>query len=561
MALIHNFYVRQSAFAALHALSVFLGLSPFDIWPLAFAGVFFILLAAHEQADVPLRKILFSGLVFALALATITFGWIIGTIHRYTGENIALTLLLTFFYAVLFQTKPVFFFIMRRVMFRGEWRGVRAGLALAAVLAVIDALNPELFVWAWGNTLSGEPHLRQWAALCSVYGISFIACFGGWILFRCLVLLKAQRFSLCAKELFPELAILLILFSAGVVMRYLPVADSGARLHALVVQTNIGAAPEARRSDAAFATDAINRLFNQSVEGLVMHPQSEIILWPEASMPFHAAEKTAANTPIYSASFDGVLEYLSRTTGTALLFQGMRYQNGKLYSEMAVRPQAEAPYLKRRLVPWGEYLPLETAIPALRKIFPDAGRFSSGVEGNEFTVRLAQAPGRLPARERLAADLAILADPAEIRRRYPLPERSRVLTVKPLLCYEALFPTDARTRDADIIVNLSSDAWFGDGVEGYQHAGAAAMRAVENGIPMLRGAMSGVSYAVDYRGDAIGRPTGQERAEIFAAEIPLTKRKTLFSRFGMVVFYLLMFAALWPYAWEKFTSSRIRENK
>jgi apolipoprotein N-acyltransferase len=561
LVFIRNFYVRQSVFAALHAGCVLLGLSPFDIWPLAFAGVFFIFLAAHEQADKNLRQIIFSGLVFALALATIPFGWIIGTIHRYTGENIVLTFSLTIFYAVLFQTKAFFFFVARRSFFRREWSGVTAGLTLAAVLAVIDALNPELFVWAWGNTLSGEPHLRQWAAVCSVYGVSFIACFGGWILFKVLILPKMKGFSGLAKDVFPELVILLIFFIVGALLRYMPVTENGARLNALIVQTNIGAAPEAKRSDAAFAADAINRLFNQSIEGLIMHPQSEIILWPEASMPFHAAEKTEANKAIYSATFDGVLEYLSRISGAPVLYQGMRYEKGNLYSEMAARPQGEARYFKRRLVPWGEYLPFETFIPSLRKIFPDAGKFSTGDTGNEFSVRLAATAGRLPARERLAADLAILADPREIQRRYPSPERGRVLTVKPLLCYEALFPSDARTRDADVIVNLSSDAWFGDGVEGHQHAGAASLRAVENGIPMLRGAMSGVSYAVDYRGDAIGRVTGQGRAEILAAEVPLTKRKTPFSRFGMTAFYLLMFAAIWPYAVQKFRFFRIRENR
>lgn len=561
MAIFRNFYARQSVFALLHAACVFLGLAPFDIWPCAFLGTFFVFFAAHEQADVSLRKMIFSGLVFALALTAIPFVWIIATIHRYTGESAALTFVLTLFYAVLFQSKPFFFFFLRRLLLKPAESSLTSAFAFAALLALVDAVSPELFVWSWGNTLAGEPHLRQWAAVASVYGVSFIACFGGWYLFRLLVLSRSEKFSRRMRLALPEFVIILCFLTAGVALRYFPSADSARKLHALVIQTNIGAAPEAKRSDAAFATDAINRLFNQSLEGLIVRPETQLVVWPEAAMPFHAAQKSPENAAIYSPSLDGVLEFFARAAGTAVLYQHMTYNGENLFSEMTARPGGGASYYKRRLVPWGEYLPLESAWPGLRKIFRDAGRFSTGHNGDEFGIFLREGRAALPGREALSADLAILDKPAEIARRYAGVARPVPLMVKPLLCYEALFPSDARTQSADIIVNLASDAWFGDGIEGWQHAGAASLRAVENGIPMLRAAMSGVSYAVDYRGDFTGSPTGQARPETLAVEIPLAKRRTVFARFGITAFYLLMFAALWPYAVQQFRSFRIRENK
>ena len=561
MAFLRTFYFRQAVFAAAHAVCVLLGLAPFEIWPLSFAATFFVFQAAHEQTDVSLRKVLVSGCLFALALTTITFVWIIATIHRYTGEGVLLTAALSLVYALLFQTKPLLFFILYRLIFRRREMGAITGLAVAAALALSDAIAPELFVWSWGNTLTGEPHLRQAAALGSVYLVSFIACLGGWTAFRFSTLLRGQTISARGHLLLPEVVSLIIFFVLGLVLRHgYTGVETAPPVNALIVQTNIGAAPEAKRGDAAFATDAINRLFNQSAEGMLAHSRAQLIIWPEASMPFHAAEKTAANAPIYSSSLDGVLEYLSRATGAAVIYQNMSYRGTELFSEMTARPAAEAGYLKRRLVPWGEYLPLEKNWRTLRKIFPDAGNFHAGEEGLEFTVRLAN-EGRAVSPAQLAADSPLFGDAAAVDKRYPPAERPRRLSIKPLLCYEALFPSDGRTREADLIVNLSSDAWFGDGIEGHQHAGAAALRAVENGIPLVRAAMSGVSYVVDNRGDQIGHATGQARSETLYVEIPLTKRKTLFARFGIAVFYLVMFCFIWPYAAQRFRFFGIRENK
>lgn len=559
--LLRSYWVRQGAFALAHALCVLLGLSPFDIWPLSFVAVFLLLVAAKEQDARPWRDIFFAGLFFALTLTLIPFGWIVFTIHRYTGENALLTGMLTIVYALFFQTKVLFFFLISRFCFRRATAGIRTGAAIAAVLALVDALSPELFVWCWGNTLAGEGHLRQWAAIGSVYAVSFIAAFGGCILFRLLVSESGEKIVVRLKRVVPEFSTLVFLVFVGILLRYFPDAASVNKLSTLVIQTNIGAAPEARRGDAAFATDAINRLFNQSAEGLLLHNEARLVVWPEASMPFHSASRTAENASLYSTSLDGVLEYLVRAGGVTVLYQDMAIADGKLRSRLTARPAPAAPYFKRRLVPWGEYLPLENLMPRMRKIFPDAGRFVPASEGNEFTLSLTEARARFQGSAQLAADLAILGNPQEIEHQYTLPERPRKLIVKPLLCYEALFPADSRIDGAELIVNLSSDAWFGDGIEGWQHAGAASLRAVENGVPMLRAAMSGVSYVVDNRGDFIGRVTGQGRPETLHTEIPLAKRFTLFQKFGMGIFYLLMAAAVLPYALLRFKALNIRENK
>lgn len=555
---LQKFLPGQVAWAVVHALCLFLALAPFNLWPLAFVATFALFMAARRQQGESFARIAATGALFAGAVTFITFGWIVATIHRYTGQSVAVTALLSLAYALLCQLKLVVFFILYRVVFRTvQFTWINA-LAVSAVLSLCDALLPELFPWSWGNALAAQSFLRQWASVGSVYLLGFFAAFGGATL--------AAIFAPAAKLPWPRrisaikihLAGLCAAATVGVVLFYQPV--SGERtLSVVAVQTNIGAAPEAKRSDADFAADAINRLFNQSLEGLILHGGANLILWAEASMPFHASDGGAENRDIYSPTFDAVPDYLHRISGAAILYQDLHRRKNRLFARLAVRPAAatESPeYLKRRLVPWGEYLPFEAVSPRMRTWFPEAGRLNAGADGNEISVRFAAMRAFRADQERLRQDVALMSAPEKIRAAYPLPNGTGQVTIKPLLCYEALFPRDSRVADAALIVNLASDAWFGDGVEGEQHAGAVALRAVENGVPMLRAAMSGVSFMVDARGEDLVQRSGQGRPAILHADIPLASRKTVFRRFGMAAFYALMAALLWPYLLERWFFKR-----
>ncbi len=175
---------------------------------------------------------------------------------------------------------------------------------------------------------------------------------------------------------------------------------------------------------------------------------------------------------------------------------------------------------------------------------PQALDLTLGAESRQFTIG------------QIEAELPLVQQPAMLREKFPLTAIERTVRIQPLLCYEALYPADAQTRSADIIVNLASDAWFGDGIEGAQHASATILRAVENGRPMLRAAMSGISFAVDNRGNHLVNPTGQGRAETLFAQVPLSVRQTPFSVLGMFAFYALMFAALWPWLLRRWYSRK-----
>ena len=523
-----------------------------------------LLQSAREQNKSSLRFVLLVSVLFSVATTCIPFFWIFATIHRYTGQNYVLTLGLALAYAGLFQLKFALVFALIRALRLIREPSFIGMLAIAAVVAIGDALAPELFPWSWGNAIAAEPHLRELAAIGSVYALSFFAAF------IAIVILVATRsgdwrYSPAMSTFKAPVIFITVVLCICAALRFWPAMATESPLRVAVVQTNIGAAAAVKQGDVDFATDAINRLFNQSTDALQLFSPLDLLIWGEGSMPFHSAALDTKNREIYSPTLDGVLEYLRRRMGVAVIFQDLYFHDGVLASRFSVRGasavQSENQYLKRRLVPWGEYLPLETELPAIRRWFPEAGRFTAAHESSEIAITLPLERAIPVTRTTVAAETGWLQDAQKIRSTIPLAPPGRQVVVKPLLCYEALFPADAQIKQADLIVNLASDAWFGDGIEGAQHASATMLRAVENGVPMIRAAMSGISFAVDYHGNQIVPRTGQGRAEILTAEVPLQKRRTLFSRFGMLVFYALVFAALWPWLMQRFLDSGTRESK
>lgn len=563
MQVLQSFYPRQVLLALVHALSLLLALSPFNAWPLGVVAVTAVVAAAAVLYRAPAVRIVSTWVFFAFATTFISFGWIVATIHRYTGERPLLSFTLALAYALLFQIKFLGIFTLARFFNFGRIGDAGRMLALAALFSMAECLSPELFPWSWGNAVASFGWLRQLAAVGSVYFVSLAAVFLALLCWQIFWVDRKRRFT---ERLRSQLAALLLALAAvitGCLLYYWPLQTAGGKLRTLVVQTNIGAAPEHKRSDHEFATDAINRLFNQSVEGLVLYAPLDLIVWPEASMPFHSADASAGNSNIYSPTFDATAEYTSRRSGAALVFQDMHQTGARLYSRLAARPETGGfnHYLKRRLVPWGEFLPFGDIWPQLRSVFPEAGRFSAAGELNEISLNAGAAANPLRSRQQIETELAFLVNGATVRRNLPQPQPVRRLIAKPAICYEALYPADVRTRDAQLILNLASDAWFGDGIEGHQHASAAVLRAVENGVPMVRAAMSGVTVIADAKGDDIVPRSLQARPQNIFAEISLERRATIFSRFGMSAFWALALACFWPALLGAFISYRTARSR
>ncbi|HEX9770619.1 MAG TPA: apolipoprotein N-acyltransferase [Kiloniellales bacterium] len=158
--------------------------------------------------------------------------------------------------------------------------------------------------------------------------------------------------------------------------------------------------------------------------------------------------------------------------------------------------QVAAVYDKRHLVPFGEYVPLRSLLK-FAKLTEGGSDFSPGEGGRTL---------RLP----------------------DLPE------VSVLICYEAIFPghvVDAGSG-AKWLLNITNDGWFGTSSGPYQHFAAARLRAVEEGLPLVRAANTGISAVVDGYGRIVAQLALNRTGAIDAPLPTALENRTLFSRFG-----------------------------
>jgi apolipoprotein N-acyltransferase len=177
------------------------------------------------------------------------------------------------------------------------------------------------------------------------------------------------------------------------------------------------------------------------------------------------------------------------------------------------RAQVDDIYDKIKLVPFGEYVPLESALSVIgiQKLTHGRGAFSTGTSPR----RLMNIPGLPPALG--------------------------------LVCYEALFPGDIVQGKArpGVMINVTNDGWFGHSTGPYQHFLQSRVRAVEEGVPLIRAANNGISAIVDPYGRTL-QMLGLDVRGVMDSALPAALPPTVYSRTGdwMLVLVLAAFAAL-----------------
>jgi apolipoprotein N-acyltransferase len=174
----------------------------------------------------------------------------------------------------------------------------------------------------------------------------------------------------------------------------------------------------------------------------------------------------------------------------------------------------QPPYRKRRLVAFGEYVPLASWLPFLKWLTPIGEGFAAG---------------NRPVAFRLGAD--VLASP--------------------VICFEDVFPQGIRDHvapDTDFVLVLTNDGWFSESAAQWQHTAAAVFRSVENGVALVRACNNGITGWWDARGtprDVLGDPGGDVYAPgVLLAQVPvgLPRVETPYHRHGDV--FAAMCAAL-----------------
>lgn len=226
------------------------------------------------------------------------------------------------------------------------------------------------------------------------------------------------------------------------------------------------------------------------------------LVWPESAFPYIISQKPQALAAIARALKGSVL-----LTGAARAEGEGDGRRGRIFNSIeAIRGEAiVAFYDKIHLVPFGEYLPLEGWLRPL-----GINQLVPGIWDRGAGPRLLAAPGLPP--------------------------------VAPLICYEAIFSGDAIERGAErprLFLNVTNDGWFGLTTGPYQHLAQARLRAIEEGLPMIRVANTGASAIIDAYGRILqSLPLGEEG--VIDGRLPREAAPTVFAAFGAMAFAVLL---------------------
>jgi apolipoprotein N-acyltransferase len=395
-------------------------------------------------------------------------------------------------------------------------------IALGLALAVSEWLRGHAFTgFPWnvlGYALTYPLPLMQGAALFGAYGLTAIAAF---VFPAPLVILADSRRRPAAADAVRAIAFAVVpialLFVYGALRLDAPQTFvSGVKMR--IVQPSV---PQREKWLAEYQ----RRIFDDHLDLSLTNPQGEKdslagithLVWPEAAMPFfplehpEALDILATVIPPGTTLITGALRHDPNAEPGKYLPPGTRTLNSILV--LNERAEFVAAYDKIKLVPFGEYLPLEPILSSIgiQKLTHGRGSFSAGISPRgPLTI-----PGLPPALG--------------------------------LVCYEALFPGDIVQGEArpGVLVNVTNDGWFGNTTGPYQHFHQSRVRAVEEGVPLIRAANNGISAVIDPFGRAL-QTLGLNVRGAMDSPLPEALSPPIYARAGdwILLLVLALFATL-----------------
>jgi len=408
------------------------------------------------------------------------------------------------------------------VSFISRRRGIITALFVAPCLWVcLEYIrsNFSFLALPWGllaHSQYNHPILIQISAITGVYGVSFlIVMVNAAITTLVLVSFRAKKLAgaslreaIPARQAYALIAVSCSVFAFSLVYGYSTVgggvADSTITI--ATIQPNI---EQGKKWDPTYEKFIMQTLRDLTIEASAQKPA--LIVWPETATPRSIMENYGL--------FLQVQEAATKAGAPILLGSSERRKNEKkspreskyLNSAFLVYPQGSRTkvqkYDKIQLMPFGEYLPNKEIIPWARLRVPNIGGY---VPGTEFTT----------------FELGSL----------------RFCTV---ICWESIFPGLVRPflqRGADLIINITNEAWFVERVASYQFLSMNVFRAVEHRVSMVRCANTGISCFIDPYGKVTGR-VQRDGEDIFVRgfltrEVPIHRERTIYTALGDAIIYI-----------------------
>ncbi|PWV77364.1 apolipoprotein N-acyltransferase [Halomonas sp. A11-A] len=447
--------------------------SPFELWwlgPVA-VGLVYLGIQALTPGQAALR-----GWCYGLGLFGSGASWVYVSIHDYGYTGVPLAVFLT----ALFVASMALFLAVTLWLYRRLTGPRLAFLAFAGAWVLGEWLRTWLFTgfpWLLLGSAHVDSPLAPWAPVGGVYLLSLITALTGTLLVEFL----ARRWWAAA----PVAALWLIPLALPTQWTQ----PAGEPLRVALLQGNLDQlikwTPEGQRE----AANIYAELTRTQPDDL------DLIVWPEAALPMFEdqarpiLERVQSNLSPDTALLTGILQ---------------RDAEGRYFNSVIGLGNAEGEYRKEHLVPFGEYLPLESLLRGTIAFFD--------------LPMPAMTPGPSGQAPMVAAGT----------------------TIGNAICYEIIYAdlVAERARDSALLMTVSNDTWFGESIGPLQHLQMARLRALENGRYLVRATSNGVTVIVDPMGRITARAPQFEMTSITGEVRPMAGL-TPFTRTGSWPTWLL----------------------
>ncbi|MCY0966002.1 apolipoprotein N-acyltransferase [Parathalassolituus penaei] len=456
-----------------------LATAPLYWWPVGLVSIAIYCIAMRSVHTVP--QAFWRTWAYQFGLFGVGVSWVYVSIHDFGDTSMLLSGLVAMVFAGGLALVPAMVFALRQKLIGQQY----AWLSLP-VFWFLSEWTRSWFLTGFPWLYAGDAHLYSWlsgwAPVIGSFGISFI-----------LVLTCSSLLEFAHKRRIRYLLVLL-LWPSGWYLQSQQWTHPVGELKVAAVQGNV---TQDMKWDDSMVGPTINLYFGET--GKLWG--NDLILWPETAitLSYHRFQPYLEELSTIARSHNATV-----ITGIPYKYPEGHELAGEWHNSITATGIGSGLYHKQKLVPFGEFVPLEHW---LRGALPFMDLEMSG----------------------------FLAGPAD-QKLLQLEKDERLVLIAPFICYEIAYPllVADMARQADMLVTISNDAWFGDSLGPKQHLGLAQMRALETGRYLLRSTNTGITALVDNKGHIIDQLPVNTRANLSGTAV-LREGETPF-----------MIAGVWP---------------
>ena len=482
----------RSLLALILGASVTLGFAPYDLWPVPMVAIAAVFLLSRTLG---IRQAAQTGFLFGAGMFGSGISWIYVSIHEFGAASPVLAGFLTLLFILAISAlmiMPLFLLYGWLNQRREKWAAWQQALIFAGLWVIFEWVRSWLltgFPWLLtGYTLLDTPFAGI-APITGVYGLSLLMVVTGCLLASVLI----------PKNRIPAGILSLLALSAWGLAFLLHnqqwTSDTG-KLQFSAIQGNI---PQELKWNPEFIQNTINIYTGLSVDQW----QNDLVIWPENAIPVFY---NRARGLIQQLDNLGKKEAATLITGVPM--DDNSGEQTRYYNSIVALGQGEGRYDKQKLVPFGEYVPLQDVLRDLIEFFNlPMSDFSRGQSNQNLLT---------------AADTIIA----------------------PYICYEVVYPDFAArlAQGSGLLITISNDTWFGNSIGPVQHFQMARMRALETGRYLIRATNDGISALIDDRGQVL-KTIPRFKKGVLTGTARVMSGSTPFMQFGswpVLLFSLLL---------------------